>query len=718
MTERLKSTMEKAREVSPKPSPNGAGGHAESANSGHVEPQAPSTAKVTDAWEVLYEKQLLEILKEDEPLEKLFRAKSLLAALAGLQETDPATFHLAKGLIRNKGISASDFDKVIHSFRRQSHAPAGSASPYSERDGIMYRDVLTDKGPVPVALCNFTARIVADVEHDDGVESRRSLAIDGTLWNKRPLGRAEVNAADFASMNWVIDSWGTQAVVYAGQGIRDHLRAALQLLSGDVPKQLVFEHLGWRQVGGQWVYLHAGGAIGAHGLIEDMPVSLPDALAGFRLPAPPEGSELMQAVRASLDMLKLGLARLLFPMLAATYRAALGETDFGMHLVGPTGSFKSEAATLAQQHFGRAMSSRRLPASWASTANANEALAFAAKDSLLVVDDFSPTGSSADVQRLQKDAERLFRAQGNRSGRQRMKANAELRSQKPPRGLILSTGEDTPAGQSLRARLLVLEASRGDLGPIKDNPVLTSCQRDADAGKYEAAMAAFIQWLAPDYDRVRTRLPAEMAELRSRVGAAGQHARTPGIVADLALGLRYFLDFACDSFEVSDAERGELWERGWDALIEAAEAHTENVGAAEPAALFLRLLGAALASGSAHIADEAGNAPDEAGNAPDEPQRWGWRRNESSGRYEPKGSRVGWLMDGQIYLEPDASFAAVQCGARDQGQHFPIAERTTRKRLKEQGYLAATDEARERLTVRRVLQGKERAVLHLAPGAL
>ena len=49
-----------------------------------------------------------------------------------------------------------------------------------------------------------------------------------------------------------------------------------------------------------------------------------------------------------------------------------------------------------------------------------------------------------------READRLVRAQGNRSGRQRMRQDSTLRPAKPPRGLLLSTGEDVPRGHSLR----------------------------------------------------------------------------------------------------------------------------------------------------------------------------------------------------------------------------------------------------------------------------
>jgi hypothetical protein len=647
--------------------------------------------------------------------EALFLDKPLMQALADQSVSDPTGFAAVRASIRQR-VPLRDLDKALRPFHRPvDPGEEVSAPTYVEHSGCICRNLQTKDGSVLVRLCNFSARIVEQVVHDDGAEQTRSLALQGTLADGSPLGRAEVAAERFDGMGWVVPAWGTRAVVSAGQGTKDHLRAALQILSGDVPQRTVFRHTGWRKVGEAWMYLHAGGAIGADGHLDAIPVSLPEPLCGFRLPAVPRDAELRDAVRASLGLLRLGPHRATFPLLASVYRAVLGNTDFALHLAGPTGSFKSEAAALAQQHFGPGMNARHLPASWSSTGNALEALAFAAKDALLVVDDFCPTGTAADVQRSHREADRLFRGQGNRAGRQRMSADTSLRPAKPPRGLTLSTGEDTPRGQSLRARVLVLEVSPGDFGPLPPdaNPTLSACQRDAAEGRYAASLAGFARWLAPQYEVVRGQLHAEMVELREQATGPGQHARTPGIVADLALGLRYLLLFARSAGAISEKESTDLWQQGWAALTEAAAAQASHIASVEPAGLFLRLLSAAVASGYAHVADRNGSRPDE-------PQRWGWRPDGlpgDDGTTPPcraQGVCVGWLLDGQVYLEPEASFAAVQRVARDQNESFNITAPTLRRRLKERGLLVSTDAARGKLTVRRTLQGERRDVLHIA----
>src|SRR5581483_7804499 len=254
-------------------------------------------------------------------------------------------------------------------------------------------------------------------------------------------------------------------------------------------------------------------------------------------------------------------------------------------------------------------------------------------------------------------------------------------------------GEDVPRGQSLRARMLSLDISPGDLGsPSAPNPGLSACQKDAAEGKYAGALAGFIRWLAPQYEDIRQRLRREGTELREQARKEGQHARTPGIVADLALGLRYLLAFARSIGAITEAERTALGDRGWNALAEAAAAQAAHIATGEPATLFLRLLSAAIAGGYAHVADRNGNAPSQ-------PQCWGWRPEEfytgegTDTRLKPQGILVGWLAEDELFLEPETSFAVVQRFAREQGEGFAITAHTLRRRLKEKGLLETTDTA-------------------------
>jgi hypothetical protein len=515
-------------------------------------------------------------------------------------------------------------------------------------------------------------------------------------------------------MRWPVERWGTRAVVLAGASTADHLRCALQLLSGDVPRRTVYAHTGWREIDGAWCYLHAGGAIGPDGPIPGVEVELPDPLAGFVLPDPPTGQELVEAVRASFRVIDVGPDRITVPVLATVYRAPLGPCDLSAHLVGATGTGKTELAALAQQHHGAGLDARHLPGSWCSTGNALEGLAFSAAHALMVVDDFAPGGTAADVARMHREADRLLRSQGNRASRLRMRPDSTLRPPRPPRGIILSTGEDVPRGQSLRARVLTLDLAPGEL----DWSRLTACQHDARAGHYAAALAGYVRWLAPRYAELRDRLRAEIAAERDLIHVSGLHARTPGILADLVIGWRYWLDYAVEVSAIDFAERHTLDRRITTALLEAGANQQEYLAAAEPCGQFLRLLTGALASGRAHCAAADGDRPAHA-------DGWGWRqtpvftRDGPDTRWEPLGRRIGWVDGDNLYLEPDAAYAEAQEMARHQANSLPVTSRTLWRRLRERGLLKSWDVSRQRNTLRRALGGvKERDVLHLSADAL
>jgi len=559
-------------------------------------------------------------------------------------------------------------------------------------------------------LSNFVARVVEEAVEDDGAETLRHFVIEGRLHNGGHLPRVMVPVAQFATLTWVHEAWGFGPTIAAGAATRDHLRVAIEVLSADlakdgVPRRVTYAHTGWREIDGRWVYLHGGGAIGSQGAVPGIAVCLEGALAGYVLPDPPAGEALQRAIRASLGMVGVAPQRVTVPVYGAIWRAVLGEADSSVHVAGPTGVGKSEVSALAQQHYGAGMDARHLPGSWLSTGNALEAIAFYAKDALLVVDDFAPVGGWNAADRLHREADRLLRAQGNRLGRQRLAADATLRAARPPRGLILSTGEDVPRGQSLRARLLIIEMVKTDM----DWGRLTACQRDAAEGLYAQAMSGYVRWLAPQYAAIQAQLRAERNALATYATREGIHRRIPYAVADLGLGLRYFLSFALESGAITTQERESLWREWRNALVAVAEAQQPHHEAVDPVRRFVELLGAAITSGAAHLAALDGAAPAD-------PGTWGWRW---ASEWRPQGERIGWVCDQDIYLLPDVVYAVVQDLARRQGDPLSVGARTLWKRLHERGLLATTSsEADGRLTVRLAVRNARPRVLHLRADSL
>lgn len=132
--------------------------------------------------------------------------------------------------------------------------------------------------------------------------------------------------------------------------------------------------------------------------------------------------------------------------------------------------------------------------------------------------------------------------------------------------------------------------------------------------------------------------------------------------------------------------------------------------------MFLSLLRTAIARGGAHLASVDGTSPDSPGS-------WGWREkgDDLRSEWQPMGDRVGWLEGEDAYLDGSAAFAAAQSVGRDTDETLAITPYTLKRRLRERGLLASVDrrnETKERLEVRRTLQGTRRAVLHIVAASL
>ena len=487
-------------------------------------------------------------------------------------------------------------------------------------------------------LCNFTAFVSEELELDDGVDISRSFMVEGTLDSGLALPPVRVAADQFSSLLWVPKGWGLRAVVSSGLATRDQLREAIQRLSPGARYRRVYTHTGWRKIDGRWAYLFHGGAIGAG----DVDVELPPELARYSLPDAPDNA--IEAMHRSLHLLRVAPMRVTGPLWAATFRAALASVfrvDCCVWLEGKTGSLKSTLAALFQSHFGH-FERLTLPGDWRSTANLLEKRAFTLKDALFVIDEYVP---NQERKEFEQKAVRVIRAQGNLSGRGRLRADLTERGSYPPRGLILGTGEEHPPGQSIMARTLVLELRRDEVRL----DLLSDAQ--AQVGMLPHAMASFISWLAPQIDALAESLPTTFNRIRAKAGEYG-HLRVPEVLAQLGLGLDIGLAYACDVGAITDSERGELQAEGWASLVEAARSQGQLIQQEQPVRRFLEIINTLLLQGKALLMPKEGNL-------------------SAAGSDEVP---IGWQDADYLYLLPEAAYQVASRFCRDAGEQFPISK--------------------------------------------
>ncbi|MGI5245091.1 DUF927 domain-containing protein, partial [Dactylosporangium sp. CA-139066] len=591
-------------------------------------------------------------------------------------------------------------------------ATLDAESRYLDEGGCIY---IVDEDGGRTLLAEFDPRILSEVIRDDGTERLSLVQIRVTLPNGY-TGEAEIPAEEAPkARKWAAIAVGAHATIMPMSRAEDHVWTATQILSrGRWTQTVRYAHTGWRNIGGKYRFLTTSGAIGADGLDPTVAVDLgSEALNRYWLPDPTAVAEgdLRAAVAASLDMLRIAPDAVMVPILAAVYRAPLpGDPETTVWVHGPSGSLKSAVLAVAQQHFGPAMNAKALPTSWTSTGNVLEGLANVLKDVLMVIDDYAPQ-SVANLATLNAAVDRVVRGSANAAGRQRMNADATIRPPKPPHAQLMSSGEDLPSGQSLRARMTAVPTEPGNV----DKKLLTEAQKRGRDGVYALCMAGYVRWIASQMDANPTYandLQQQIIDLRDDLGSGG-HLRLPEATAGLLTGWRVFLDFAVAVKAVTATERDELFARCKAALGALAGEQHENTKLYEPVQIYLSAIDSALVGGYAHLADRKTNDVPELGGTIGYRQL-GWERVASGDRvdYRPRGEQVGWIDKDGVYLYPANAHSVATAQAKR--MHMPLAttKETLHKELHRQGILAAVSKD-GKLVVSKRVGGTSLWVLHV-----
>ena len=552
---------------------------------------------------------------------------------------------LEKQVCEGLGIGVRDLNNLV----KMVLARKLSKMPYASRWGMICRqNGMDDDGTVKWSpLAPVDVRVDEETVHDDGQTRDIFFHIVGTHREGYDLPGLTVNAKEYNAMNWLTGLWGTRA--YAMEASMHHLRRAILELS-EPEQRTVYTHLGWRKVGGQRVYLYHGGGVGCdEGYNVD--VELDNLMMrGYTLPPYPE--ELKAAMEASLRFLDVAPLRVTGPLWAAMYLAPVSEIiepDFIMFVYGKTGTMKSTLAGLALNHYGPTWAYNRMPASWNDTVTTLEAKAFLAKDAPLIVDDYA---RDVHVARSHdRKVQLLVRNWANRTGKSRSRANLTFRPDRPPRGLVISSGEQLPPGQSIIGRLFPVEISPSDLSTDTDAKArLSQCQ--AESGRYGHAMTGYLLWLRERWDDLRKSLPAQRAALRDHDEIQGlSHLRIPSAISTLYTGFDLAMSFYTDQ-EVLSADQAQEWrERFWAAIMEDATTHNILVQEEDPIARFVRIIADSFAQGVVWAQGTPGIEDTE---------------------HEVYSEKLGFVDEDWLYLFGEATLAYVQEAGRKAGDPFPL----------------------------------------------
>ncbi|MBO6302245.1 MAG: DUF927 domain-containing protein [Ruminiclostridium sp.] len=527
-----------------------------------------------------------------------------------------------------------------------------------DKDKLCYQ---TKKSYRPVS--DFLPVPVEDILYDNGIDQTRSYLIKGLKWkggNVRILPVARIKATDAGSMNWVADNWGFSANIFSPSNAnKDVLRSVMTAIGQRFAKRTtVYSHTGWRKIKGEWCYLHGNGAVGA----ESVKVQLENGLSGYGLPDKKYNT--ISLSNAVLQLFRVADESIMIPLLAVSFLSPLNEflkqsghePSFILYLLGRTQSRKSTVAALALSFFGNFTAST-LPASFRDTVNALERKGFILKDTLTVIDDFHPCSSFKERRSMEQKMQALSRMYGNRSGRDRMASDVELRGSMPPKGNVIVTGEDVAAiGQSGTARNFYIELQANSV-PVSD--YLTDTQQFAADGYYAAFMKLYIEWLTGMTDSLPSKLKEMFNEYRRKI--IDEHlsglGRTGDIVAWLMIGSTFFADFMVETHSFTEQECAGFKAMSWNILTDLARAQIEKSEEDVPTKIFTDTVH------ELFIGEKI------------------YAENILQPVEFPRGEKVGYFDEQFYYFLPNKIYAEVNKACAARNEFFPLTSQRLLKQL-------------------------------------
>ncbi len=357
------------------------------------------------------------------------------------------------------GLKISDIDRLYNEkkreLERQRQQSYVDTESYVLLDGkIIYRKE-TYRGTFEKTVTDWSASALHQTcqVDDEGKETHQTtIQLQRGEAVKRLEIPSDVFVDDVALRRFIGASAGAQYVVRAGMS--KHLVPAIIQLSGEFPTHRHYNFMGWMQLDDSWVYVSPSDCITAKGKLAEPPsVELDHRLRDYGLQAS-SWEDSLKAFEAVVKVLPEQLtpaliAFALLPVLQRFFPATA--TRPAVHLVGTSGSGKSEIASLLSSFYGN-FSRDTPPAQWGDTINTVETLGYPLADALFWVDDYK------SIYADEKTFTRFLQSYSRGMGRGRLTREAKVRQEKPCRGLILSTGETTIEGEmSVIARMLVLE---------------------------------------------------------------------------------------------------------------------------------------------------------------------------------------------------------------------------------------------------------------------
>jgi len=478
----------------------------------------------------------------------------------------------------------------------------------------------------PIQICNFLPKLVEDIQLDngDGESSIRRMfklrftKLDG-LTQEFIIKEREFSDHNFAIA--VARRCSSDFVIMPDKA--KHIRPVAALANPNPVRIRVPAHTGWLKDAEEPTFLlpSLDGSITGRGInqavkidpqyLEDDAIVRTGDLIGYgKRVRIPDADELEPAWQAFWQLVTCAPPAVAMPIILHVLAGPLAssgvrDTPPLLHVFGKTGSLKTSYCLAALSLFGDFPTA---VTSWSGTINSTEGILHAAKDLTVLVDDYKV----ANIKNP-NDVIRLIQNYADGTARKRMASDQTLRVGLAPRGLLLSTGEDSWEDEgSVDARTIKIDVQKGDIS----SPQLYRVADDREAGVLQLFGGLYLHWLAQrpqilDGSYIRSHRKQWINILNEKLGTTEVHLRQPQMVGTLLAVSDVLTKFIQEVFpQHLDAWRA-LIPATAKALMEDMIKQSADIAAAAPWRQLSSALAEALTTGAVRLDPARGLSEDE-----------------------------------------------------------------------------------------------------------
>ena len=417
---------------------------------------------------------------------------------------------------------------------------------------------------------------------------------------------------------------GTSVIVAPGMSAAAHVANAIRLSAAEAPAYEYFNRTGWLEWEGRWVYLHAGGAIGASGetgvtrtiftkSTEYNPISFPEV------------TDAAAALTHSWELWNMVTNKAAMWALLGTAMHNVAGLGVGAvpWVYGRRGTGKTILASVMNTHYSRRwvhLPMTKLDRSVAAAARIGVGL----HHGFALVDDFRRQTNVRSMEAMMKAAEQLIR-RGFEPGAAHVAMVQDSRTGEwvspPPEQTtpaIAILGEILPGANAVAPstleRLLPVEVSKHHL---IDKDDFAAVIRMADSTLPAQALATFITWAAAGIEaqgmdawqaKWRDKRDEVAKQLEKRIGT--DHARSARVGALALTGAHLWLEVLKNHGVIDDDQYTSATASAFIGICNALAAHTDvNLNEDGPERAIIHALRGAVAQG--RVLELKGQLPSE-----------------------------------------------------------------------------------------------------------